>query len=125
MSPSLLGALTVLSLEGVHPSGNKSGKCFYRRHRHKSGKPPPWERKRARCEAERLKTLFGRFSLFILINYHYERSPLWRRMIVNAFAGFDYALLSLPFFRSLAGYAVFYGHVQHPGPAGSINHDVN
>ena len=62
----------------------------------------------------RCYSLFGRFSHFILINYNYERSPLWRRIIVNAFVTFDYALLSLPFFRSLAGYAVFYGHVQHP-----------
>ncbi|PYU09095.1 MAG: hypothetical protein DMG37_24415 [Acidobacteria bacterium] len=73
----------------------------------------------------RCYSLFGRFSRFIPINYNYERSSLWRRMIVNALASFEYAPLSLPFFQNLAGYAVFYGHLRHPGPAGNFNHDVN
>lgn len=58
----------------------------------------------------RFFSLFGRLNRFILVGYNYERSPAWRRMIANSLACLDYALLSLPVVRNMAGYAVFYGH---------------
>lgn len=57
----------------------------------------------------RFYSFFGRLDRFILIGYNYERSPLWRQIIANSFAYLDYALLSLPVARNMAGYAVFYG----------------
>ena len=58
----------------------------------------------------RFYSLFGRLTRFILVNYNYERSPRWRRTLVSAIASIDYALLSTPLIRNMAGYAVFYGH---------------
>jgi 2-polyprenyl-3-methyl-5-hydroxy-6-metoxy-1,4-benzoquinol methylase len=60
-------------------------------------------------------SLLGRLDRFILVGSNYERSALLRRAIVNAMACVDYGLLSLPWIRDLAGYAVIYGHVpKHP-----------
>lgn len=61
----------------------------------------------------RFYSLFGRLNRFILIGYNFERSPYWRQMLVNALACLDYALLSMPVIRNLAGYAVFYGRAGH------------
>jgi 2-polyprenyl-3-methyl-5-hydroxy-6-metoxy-1,4-benzoquinol methylase len=54
-------------------------------------------------------SLLGRLERFILPNCNYERSPVSRRAIVGVLAFVDYAMLSLPGLRNLAGYAVFYG----------------
>ena len=65
----------------------------------------------------RFYSLFGRLTRFILVSYNYERSPLWRRAVVNSLALLDYGLLSLPVLRNMAGYAVLYGHAQDPHSA--------
>lgn len=52
--------------------------------------------------------LFGRFDQFILTRYSYERSSLPRKILSNAIALLDYALLSLPGIRRLAGACVIY-----------------
>ena len=57
-------------------------------------------------------SLFGRLERFILINYNYERSPLWRRAVSNCLHCLDFALLSLPVIRNMGGQAVFCGHTQ-------------
>lgn len=54
-------------------------------------------------------SLFGRMNRFILINHNYERSPAFRRMIVNAISWLDYFLLSLPVVWRLGGTCVMYG----------------
>lgn len=64
----------------------------------------------------RFYSLLGRLSRFILVHHNYERSPRWRRVLFNAVVSIDYALLSLPVVRHMAGYAVFYGHAQNPNP---------
>jgi SAM-dependent methyltransferase len=55
-------------------------------------------------------TLLGRLDRFVLVNYNYEKSPWYRRAIVNCCAAFDSLALSLPGVRRLGGYAVIYGH---------------
>jgi len=61
----------------------------------------------------RMFTLFGRLDRFLLPDYNYERSSLWRRAVSGAIATLDYMLLSLPGIRRLAGTAVLYGHIRH------------
>jgi 2-polyprenyl-3-methyl-5-hydroxy-6-metoxy-1,4-benzoquinol methylase len=53
--------------------------------------------------------LFGRLDRFILTNHKYERSPWPRRVLSNSIALLDYALLSIPGIRRLAGACVVYG----------------
>jgi hypothetical protein len=60
-------------------------------------------------------SLLGRLERFILPDHNYERSPAPRRAIVGVLAFADYAMLSLPGLRNLAGYAVFYGQTPKPG----------
>src|SRR5205823_2687516 len=55
-------------------------------------------------------SLFGRLDRFILVNYNYERSSAVRRAIVGAIDLLDWALLSLPGPRNLAGTCVMHGH---------------
>jgi 2-polyprenyl-3-methyl-5-hydroxy-6-metoxy-1,4-benzoquinol methylase len=59
---------------------------------------------------QRLFGLFGRLERFILVQSNYERSPLPRRVIANGLRLADYALLSLPFARSLGSLCVMWGH---------------
>jgi 2-polyprenyl-3-methyl-5-hydroxy-6-metoxy-1,4-benzoquinol methylase len=61
--------------------------------------------------------LLGRLDRFILIKFNYERSAPIRRAAVNAINLIDYALLSLPGIRSLAGTCVLYGHPGTGSPA--------
>jgi SAM-dependent methyltransferase len=53
--------------------------------------------------------LFGRLDQFILTSYSYERSSLPRKILSNVIALLDYALLSLPGIRRLAGACVIHG----------------
>jgi 2-polyprenyl-3-methyl-5-hydroxy-6-metoxy-1,4-benzoquinol methylase len=53
--------------------------------------------------------LFGRLDQFVLTRHSYERSSLPRKMLSNVIALLDYALLSLPGIRRLAGACVIYG----------------
>ncbi len=54
-------------------------------------------------------SLLGRLDQFILTDCNYERSSIFRRTIVNAIDGVDYALLSLPLIKRLGGICVMYG----------------
>src|SRR5262249_44453967 len=58
--------------------------------------------------------LLGRLDRFILVKFNYERSSAVGRALVNAIGLIDYALLSMPLTRRLAGTCVLYGH---PGSA--------
>lgn len=53
--------------------------------------------------------LFGRLDQFVLTRHSYERSSPPRRILSNGIALLDYALLSLPGIRRLAGGCVMYG----------------
>jgi 2-polyprenyl-3-methyl-5-hydroxy-6-metoxy-1,4-benzoquinol methylase len=54
-------------------------------------------------------SLLGRLDRFVLSNHHFERSSAPRRLFASVNAYLDYALLTLPIFRNLAGQAVMYG----------------
>jgi 2-polyprenyl-3-methyl-5-hydroxy-6-metoxy-1,4-benzoquinol methylase len=58
--------------------------------------------------------LLGRLDRFVLVKFNYERSSPIRRAMVNAIGLMDYALLSLPLVRRLAGTCVMYGHPGRP-----------
>lgn len=53
--------------------------------------------------------LFGRLDRFILTHQKYERSSWPRRALSNSVALLDYALLSMPGLRKLAGACVIHG----------------
>jgi hypothetical protein len=65
--------------------------------------------------AVRYYALFGRLDRFILVNHNYERSHPVRRGAVNVLNGLDWALLSLPGIRNLAGTCVMHGRVPRSG----------
>lgn len=54
--------------------------------------------------------LFGRLDRFILDGFNYERTPPFRRALMNGLELVDYALLSVPRLRNLGGACVMYGH---------------
>lgn len=60
--------------------------------------------------------LLGRLDRFILVKFNYERSAAVRRAMVSAIGLIDYALLSLPLIRRLAGTCVMYGRPESRGP---------
>ena len=58
-------------------------------------------------------SIFTRLSRFVLVDSDYEGSTAPRRMIYNLLALADYAILSVPFFKPLAGSAVFSGRARN------------
>lgn len=62
--------------------------------------------------------LFGRLDRFILTRNKYERSSWPRRALSNSVALLDYALLSMPGVRNLAGACVVYGRPRKKQMAG-------
>jgi 2-polyprenyl-3-methyl-5-hydroxy-6-metoxy-1,4-benzoquinol methylase len=68
--------------------------------------------------------LLGRLDRFVLVDYNYERSPRIRRGIVNALDSLDWALLSIPGLRSLAGTCVMYGRLRRSAAASRHSHSV-
>jgi 2-polyprenyl-3-methyl-5-hydroxy-6-metoxy-1,4-benzoquinol methylase len=74
--------------------------------------------------AVRHYALLGRLDRFVLVDHNYERSPWLRRGVVSALGALDWALLSIPGLRRLAGTCVMHGRrrqsdaeARHPHPA--------
>ena len=57
-------------------------------------------------------SLFSRLIRYILINRNYEASPAPRRMLYDLLCTIDYAILSVPGLRGLAGSCVMYGRAK-------------
>jgi len=66
-------------------------------------------------------SLVGRLDRFILENCDLERASVRRRSLVELIALLDYALLSVPGIRTLAGTAVLYGHPRKSAGSASLH----